>query len=35
MGKLKEIGLQLIPVLPFLILAMAIVIATYHIKVYW
>lgn len=35
MRKLKEIGLQLIPFLPFLILAVAIVVAIYHIKVYW
>lgn len=35
MRKSKEIGLQLIPLLPFLILAAAIVVAIYHIKVYW
>ncbi len=35
MGKLKEIGLQLIPFLPFLILAAAIFVAIYHIKFYW
>lgn len=35
MRKLKKIGLQLIPFLPFLILAAAIVVAIYHIKAYW
>jgi hypothetical protein len=35
MGKLKEKALKLMPYLPFLILAVAVVVAVYHIKYYW
>lgn len=28
-------GLQLLPYLPFIVLALAAVVAAYHIQVYW
>ena len=35
MGKITEWGLRLIPFLPFLILALAVLVAAYHIRFYW
>ena len=35
MGKIKEKVLKFMPYLPFLILAVAFLVAVYHIKYYW
>lgn len=35
MGNLRMLGLKVLPFLPFLVLALALVVAVYHIKVYW
>ena len=35
MSSLKEKTLKLLPFLPFIILAVAVLVAAYHIKVYW
>ncbi len=35
MGYIKEKALKFLPYLPFLILAVAILVAVYHIKYYW
>jgi len=35
MADLKKIGLQLIPLLPFIILVLAVIVAIYHINAYW
>lgn len=31
----KRLGLRLIPFLPFIILIIAVLVAVYHVKVYW
>jgi hypothetical protein len=35
MGKIKEKALKFMPYLPFVILAVAFLVAVYHIKYYW
>ena len=35
MERVKAAGLKLLPYLPFIILAIAILVAIYHIKIYW
>jgi hypothetical protein len=35
MARIKAAGRKLLPFLPFIILAIAILVAIYHIKVYW
>lgn len=35
MGKFRMLGLKLLPVLPFGVLAVAVLVAIYHIRVYW
>ncbi len=35
MRNFKKVGRRLIPFLPFVILAVAILVAIYHIKIYW
>jgi|GEM_PF-1152912 len=35
MEHVKAAGLKLLPFLPFIILAIAILVAIYHIRVYW
>ncbi len=35
MGNFARIGLQLMPFLPFVILLIAVLVAFYHIRVYW
>lgn len=35
MGNLRMLGLKILPLLPFVVLALAMVVAVYHIKVYW
>jgi|GEM_PF-4141338 len=35
MTDLRRIVLQFMPYLPFIILALAVVVAAHHIKVYW
>ena len=32
---LRRIGLKVIPYLPFIVLGLAVIVAVYHIKVYW
>lgn len=34
-GRLKQLGLQILPFLPFIVLAAAVVVAIYHIQAYW
>jgi hypothetical protein len=35
MGKIKDKAHKLIPFFPFIILAIAFLVAVYHIKYYW
>ncbi len=35
MDDLKRIGIKAIPYLPFIVLGLAVIVAVYHIKVYW
>jgi hypothetical protein len=35
MKTLIDFGMRVIPFLPFVILAIAVIVAIYHIKVYW
>ncbi len=35
MGKFRMMGIKLLPILPFVVLAVAVIVAIYHIKVYW
>ena len=35
MEKIKTKALKLLPYLPFIILAIAVLVAVYHIKYYW
>jgi hypothetical protein len=35
MEKIKEKALKLMPYFPFIILAIAVLVAVYHIKYYW
>lgn len=35
MSALQRLAIKLLPFLPFIVLAMAAVIAAYHIKYYW
>jgi hypothetical protein len=35
LNKIRKTGQWLIPYLPFVVLFLAIVVAAYHIKVYW
>jgi hypothetical protein len=35
MGKIKAKALKLMPYVPFFILAIAVLVAIYHIKYYW
>ncbi len=33
--KIRSVGFKLIPLLPFVVLFLALLVAIYHIKVYW
>jgi hypothetical protein len=35
MERVKAAGRKLLPFLPFIILALAILVAIYHIRIYW
>jgi len=35
MDDLKRIGIKAIPYLPVIVLGLAVIVAVYHIKVYW
>jgi len=35
MADMMKRGLHLLPYLPFIVLALAVAVAAYHIRVYW